>query len=198
MSAPPSQPTRRALTLGAILFAVFFYGSAIGMLGGALWSAYWSHAAASWPTVRGKIVNPRIESSRGDRGQARRGGSSTTYSVKVGYSYVVDGRLYTGNRIAFGYLASSEYKTHAEIFQKLKGRETVDVRYNPAAPSQSCLSCGFHQSIQFLAAYGATWLSFLGGLTALTWVGTRRDRVLLNNLVTYRLRTESDGPQAPE
>lgn len=80
---------------------------------------------------------------------------------------------------AFG---SSASNAHNAIFQRLKEAKGVNVRYDPSAPSVSCLSFGLHRSIQIMLAFAFTWLLFMIGFTLLFWLLSQRDPVLLNNL----------------
>lgn len=157
-----------------IFFGVFFL---IGFLtlGKGLWEAYRSSRASRWPTVSGNIAELELEDDST--------GESTTYEVKVRYTYAVDGAEYEGTRLAFGYLGSSERPGHDEIYQRLKNATTVEVRYNPTDPAVSCLSFGLHRSIVFLLLFAAVWLAFITGFVALWWVASGSDDVLLRNLI---------------
>ena len=185
MSAP-GKPNNRGLIIAGLFVAFLFSFCGLASLGTAVRDGYHSLAAAKWPTVRGRIVDARLEN------RLRRG-----YPVKVDYHYVVDGKPYVGSRLAFGY-PGTHYERGVEILDKLKRGGAINVRFNPVDPADSTLSCGWHQSIQGLAVFGATCLAFATCFAALVWVGTRRDRVLLRNLVTYRIRTEWDEPQGTE
>jgi hypothetical protein len=141
-----------------------------------LWNARQSMRAAKWPTVPATITQLEVEekSSNDD---------PTYYVVKLQYQYVVGDVGYTSSRIAFGYAEDSNQAAHAEIYRRLKDAKTVAARYNPSAPSQSCLSYGLHRSVVYTLASGVAVLLFVVGFTLLVWLINSSDRELLNNLV---------------
>ena len=158
-----------------MLFMSVFYISGFGMLAYALWSVKKSTAAAAWPTTPGIVKNAEIKSSSDSDGD-------TTYEVKVAYSYKIGGQEYTGDRLAYGYTASSGQEAHQEILNKLKAAKAIDVRYDPTDFAASTLSYGIHRSIQFVLAFAVTWLLFTCGFSLIWWIASRNDSVLLNNL----------------
>jgi hypothetical protein len=84
--------------------------------------------------------------------------------------------------VAFGYSASGDRASQAEIHDKLKAAKSVDVRYDPADPATSALSFGIHRSIRFFIVFAVTWLAFVFGFTLIWWVSTANDGVLLQNI----------------
>jgi hypothetical protein len=157
------------------LFIGVFFAVGFGLLGYGLWSARRSTQAGTWPTAPATITSLEIRENSDSDG--------TTYEVKVVYAYTVDGVSYEGSRLAFGYGGSSGREAHEEIHRKLKEAKTVAARYNPSKPSVSCLSFGLHRSIQITLAFAVTWLLFVIGFTLLFWLFSRRDGVLLENLL---------------
>ncbi|MSR32074.1 MAG: DUF3592 domain-containing protein [Gemmataceae bacterium] len=157
------------------LFISVFYVVGFGLLGYGLWSARRSTQAASWPTTAATVTQLEVRESSDSDG--------SSFEVKVQYAYAVDGVAHKGSRLAFGYASSSGREAHEEIHRKLKEAKAVSVRYDPADPSVSCLSFGLHRSIQFTLAFAATWLLFVIGFTLLFWLFSRRDAVLLENLL---------------
>lgn len=141
-----------------------------------LWSARQSMRAAKWPTVPATITHLEVKETSGNSDDP------TTYVVKLQYQYVVDGIGYTSSRLAFGYDGDSNQEAHAEIHRKLKDAKAIAARYNPSAPSESCLSYGLHRSIIFTLTSGMTLLLFMIGLTLLVWLIGSSDRELLSNL----------------
>jgi hypothetical protein len=158
------------------IFISVFYAVGLAILGGALWSARRSSLVAGWPATPGKVAACSLESKSDSEG-------GTTYEVKVKYDYSVQGKPFTGTRLAFGYAASSGQAAHQQICDKLQHSTSVDVRYDPNDPSVSTLSFGIHRSIRFMFAFAITWLAFVVGFTAIWWIASRSDDVLLQNLV---------------
>ncbi|MBY0231024.1 MAG: DUF3592 domain-containing protein [Gemmataceae bacterium] len=155
-------------------FISIFWLVGFGLLGYGLWSARQSTVAGSWPTVPATITSLELVEDRDSDGVA--------HEVKVKYAYTVDGTAYEGSRLAFGYGGSSGRKAHEQIHQRLKEAKAVQARYDPADPSRSCLSFGIHRSIQLMLVFAITWLLFVAGFTALLWLFSRPDTVLLDNL----------------
>src|SRR5690606_31330009 len=106
------------------------------------------------------------------------------YEVRVRYCYEVDGMIHEGNRLAFGYHASSGRPSHLEIHDRLKATPTVLVRYHPARPALSCLSFGIHRSIVLLFGFALIWLMITFLAHGAFWLSTQPDSTLLNNLAT--------------
>lgn len=178
MTAGPRGPRQGGTTVPPGCFAAFigvFYLAGFGLLGYGLVNARRSTPAANWPTAPGVLTHVELY----DHPDA--GGAGTT-EVRVRYTYTVDGVAYAGDRVAFGYSASTGQEAHGDIHRKLKGAKAVDVRYDPENPGVSCLSYGVHRSILIVLGFAAVWLTFVLGVTALCWVFSRPDTVLLDNL----------------
>jgi hypothetical protein len=156
------------------IFISIFYVVGFGVLGYGIWTARQSTLAAAWPTSAGTITSTALDVDSD--------GEGTSYEVKAEYKYFVAGKEYGGNRIAFGYSASTGREAHVEIYNKLKTAAAVDVRYDPTDPERSTLSFGINRSIWLLIVFGAMWLAFTFGFTLLWWLEWGGDDVLLRNL----------------
>lgn len=168
----------RMSSTALILFFSLFFAVGIGLLAYAGYSAMRSKEAGTWPVAEGRLLSADLKSNSDSEG-------STTYQVKVSYQYAVDGMTYTGDRLAFGYGGSSGQSAHQDILDKLRSGETVEVRYSPTDPQVSALSFGFHRSMQFMVAFGVTWLLFTSGMAFMFWLFSKPDQVLLNNLIVH-------------
>lgn len=175
-TTPVGQMKTKMLFFG--LFISVFYVVGFGLLGYSLISARRSIAAASWPRARGVITHCELVSSTDGEG-------GTTEKVNVAYTYLIGTKSYSGSRLAFGYSGSSAKSGNAEMVSKLKSAKSIEVRYDPADPTNSTLSYGIHRSIQFTLAFAITWLLFVIGFTLLFWVSSRADTVLLRNLIIH-------------
>jgi hypothetical protein len=162
------------MTCFVVFFSVFFL-IGFGLLGYGLWNARRSMQAASWPTTPGTITQLSVQEDSGGEG-------GTTYMVKLLYTYRVDGVLYEGNRLAFGYSGSSNRQAQQEIHRKLNDAKEVSVRYDPSDPAVSCLSFGLHGSIRFILLFSIIWLVFFIGGAVAVWLSSGSDSVLLENL----------------
>lgn len=142
--------------IGAIFLGVYLRARAVAQV------------QRSWPTTFGNVLDCKLipRSSR----STRTGVSSPRYRVKVRYSYQVDGRRFTGDRISsamnkrvMGTVAAMELVDRFE-----KGKR-VRVHYSPRDPAQSCLDPGlgdgsrlFAGVLFILLASGLGWLLFIG------------------------------------
>lgn len=95
--------------------------------------------AARWPVARGRIVESGVDAFvlRRDPDDSSR---SLQYRPRVVYSYEVNGRTYSGDRLAMGTVASSSLVAMAQktADEYPVGRE-VQVHYNPDGPGESVL-----------------------------------------------------------
>jgi hypothetical protein len=158
-----------------VAFISVFYLAGFWLLGHGVWAAWHSTQARKWPTVPGAVTHAAVETHRGSK--------NTTYDVNVKYTYAVDGVTYAGSRLAFGYVSGSDRERHEKICQKLRGAESVAVRYDPADPSSSVLSVGIHRSIRFRIVFAIVWLALVFAVTYAMWAASRHEDELLENLI---------------
>ncbi|HRX38868.1 MAG: DUF3592 domain-containing protein [Parvularculaceae bacterium] len=168
--------------MGGQVFLALFFGLflaiGVGILGFGANALYQSRLAQSWPTASGKIVSSDF--------QVNSDSDSDTYAAKVRYSYEVMGRVLTGERIAFGYTASSGESFHRDIYNALPVNTQVAVRYDPANPERAVLAYGMNQSIVFLLIFGAVWTMFTVGMIAMFWLSGQGGGSLLDNIIIYQ------------
>lgn len=172
-SAPSSKLVKRAILVLLVIGAI----CGLGPLAFSAWTGYRSVRAADWPVAIGDVREVELVSGGRPRGSVQ--------SVRVLYGYQVAGKRYSGTTVAFGYSSSSDYATHAELYEKLKHARSVGVRYNPTDPADACLACGWHHSHQSLGLFGAIWIVWIGGFIWVVQLDSRGDARLLQNLVTY-------------
>lgn len=161
------------------IFIGIFYLIGFGLLGYGLLTLIRSTNAKNWPTAKGIVESSSIQTSSDSEG-------GSTYQVVVQYSYTVNNKKYTNDKIAFGYVSSSGEEAHLEILNKIKNASAITVRYEPNNPQNAVLSFGFHRSIQFIFAFAITWLAFVIGFTVLYYLFSKPDSTLLENLNVYK------------
>ncbi|NWF69370.1 MAG: DUF3592 domain-containing protein [Chloroflexi bacterium] len=88
-------------------------------------------ASRGWPSVVGTVLASQIE-------MRRSGNTGRTPHPVVIYSYAVDGKQYTGNRISFGGSLGGSMIAYRKIEQYPAG-SSVSVYYNPANPADAVL-----------------------------------------------------------
>lgn len=159
------------------LFFGLFLAVGLAIFGFGLRSLSLSKQAAGWPTVQGRIVASDFVTDTDDDG--------TTYRTKLRYAYNVAGRDYEGDRIAFGYSASSSHAFHREIYEALPVNSQVAVRYDESDPARAVLAFGVNQSILFLLIFGGVWTVFTLGMAAMFWMTEKGAGGLLENIIVY-------------
>ncbi len=130
-------------------------------------------AAATWRPVEARILSY-------DAGITNKR-SGSYVSARVRYSYAVNGRTYTGDRM--GFLIRDHFENSAEGMAQVErlGREVQPrAYYDPADPSQSVLSIGHPYAAEYwrrgrhLLLGTASGLAVIAALFALAWLTRRR------------------------
>lgn len=108
--------------------------------------------AATWPSVRGKIVKSEVEEyQERDEDSDGRTRWRTAYRPAVEYAYVVNGRELRGNQISYGMTVSAGRGYAEKVAAKFPIGGEIDVHYDPKEPATSALNAG---------GAGATWIVF--------------------------------------
>ena len=161
-------------TMGFTLFISIFFAVGFGLLGWGLFSLFKSRAAQQWPQTTATLTSCELVEDSGS--------DSTTWQVKVGYTYSVNGIEYAGSRVAFGYNGSSSHHEHQTLHARLRDASQVRVRYNPTKPSESALGAGFNKSTLIILIFASVWLIFVTGFTVLWGMSSAKDTQLLNSI----------------
>lgn len=165
---------QRMNRVGFTLFISVFFLIGFGLLGWGLTSLYRGRQALAWPTAEAGLSECRLQEHSDSDG--------TTWEVIVRYRYGVDGREYEGNRLAFGYAASSAGAEHRAIHEKLQRATRVQVRYDPGNPARSVLAAGFNRSTFTVLVFAVTWLLFTTGFTMLWTSSNGKDSRVLEQI----------------
>jgi hypothetical protein len=102
-------------------------------------------ASASWPSAKGEIISSEVKRAIFTPGRRRGTTSRTRYYVfKARYQYEVDGEAYNSKRVSFlsTYISREKY---SDIKDKYAASKTIDVFYNPDAPSEVVLIKGVNK-----------------------------------------------------
>jgi len=91
-----------------------------------------------WESTIGVVLSSKldIKSTRSD------GFVSNTYQTLVVYQYEWQEIIYKGDRIAFGYNATSNEQWHETIYKKLQKNKKIKIWVNPENPSKSVIVTG--------------------------------------------------------
>jgi Protein of unknown function (DUF3592) len=95
----------------------------------------YSKQAANWPSVRGRIVDSRVEAYQ-ERVDKR---WTTLHRPVVEYAYVVHGHKLHGNQIKLMTQISGSESMAARTVAKYPAESAVDVHYDPADPTNAAL-----------------------------------------------------------
>ena len=119
-----------------------------------------------WPFVAGTIQASEAQynvSQSGAGGPRDRGASNETSVAAVTYSYVVQGRAYSGNRIRVARVASGDSSYARTDVETYGAGRSVRVYYDPAHPERSLLEPGMHPSNSLLPFLGLVFILVSAG-----------------------------------
>lgn len=146
---------------GLVLFGCPFM--TVGSLGLVRHVREWSEAKAYVP-VPAKVLYSGMYSFRSGGRHPH-----TSYSVRVGYEYAVDGKKYEGDRLAISQIASNNYDHQRYLANKYKKGDAVTAYVSPDDPRKSVLekSGGFGDVgvTAFMGLFGVVGFAIMvGGL----------------------------------
>lgn len=156
-----------------IMISVFFMIGFI-ILGQGIYAFYQGRQSFSWPSVEGQLLECNLLSGQGE--------DSNVWTVKVKYSYEVEGEKFLGERLAFGYGGSGSQDVHQEIYEKLKSATKVLVRYMPGNPDSAVLAAGAGRSNSTGIVFAVIWLVFTTGFTVIWLYSSVRETRLLEQI----------------
>lgn len=97
-----------------------------------------------WPVSEGKLSYAFTREAEATEGKNK----SKTYEVALRYDYTVEGRVYTGERLFFGYRGTGNRADAEAIVQRHKKTAPLRVYYNPANPALSVLEPGHQEDLR--------------------------------------------------
>ena len=127
--AGPQPPPRRAI----LFYGLFLAGGIALLVPLLLLPVYRSWMARSWHEVPCAILTSGVQSKSDLHG-------SSTYKIAITYSYVVNGREYTGNRYDFFSVATVGYRGKAAVARRYATGTQRHCWVNPDDPTQAVLT----------------------------------------------------------
>lgn len=97
-----------------------------------------ARAAASWPTAAGRVTSAALK-RRVSMGADNDLDHHDTFEPVVEYAFEVNGQTYTGRRLSTGGTASYDRRRAQQILDRFPIGGAVQVRYDPANPSNCAL-----------------------------------------------------------
>jgi Protein of unknown function (DUF3592) len=135
----------------------YFLGVVL-VIGGPVFSIYFlprlleGRASENWPTAKGKITQADLVEIQDITG--------LHFETKVRYTFKVDGKEFSGDRLKIGGKSTNEQDAKADHRRYERARE-IEVRYNPSDPSRSTLETGATTgNLILVAAVGPAILLF--------------------------------------
>jgi hypothetical protein len=122
------------------------------VIGGKL--GFQAYGTKDWKRVTGKIVESTIETSIDSE-------EYTVYRAKVLYTYSVQDKSYNGDRIHYGYSASSDREDPEMLIARYSPGEPAPIYINPNRPDESVLVRGIHK-YALLEIWGGFGFAFFG------------------------------------
>jgi len=97
-----------------------------------------------WPAAEGKLSYAFTRESEAAAGKNK----TKTYEAALRYDYTVEGRVYTGEQLFFGYRGTGNRANTEAIVQRYKKTTPLRVHYNPANPALSVLEPGHQEDLR--------------------------------------------------
>ncbi|MEA3437391.1 MAG: DUF3592 domain-containing protein, partial [Thermodesulfobacteriota bacterium] len=134
---------------------------AIAMIAGGIFLIIWgsnelkdAYQSRSWPSTQGKITSSYIKKQVNKKSGTNR--TTTSFSAKVHYRYMVEGTTYSGDMICFGGTYSGGKRSLAKkVADSYPKGKKVTVYYDLENPKKAVLKTGFSWT---------TFMVFIGGL----------------------------------
>jgi hypothetical protein len=118
--------------------------------------------SGSWPSVEGTVTSARVEKVR----VATSTGSKSSQVFRISYSFSVNGRDYSGDRVSMapkGWYSNTSTSLH----KRYSTGQSVTVRYDPANPSVCTLISGVLHNWSLYAIGGMFAIFVVLGLVGL-------------------------------
>ena len=175
MNQPPSNPrppispgcSKAFIFVLGRLFPLSFGLGGLIFLGVGLWAINKGMQSENWDKGTATITSSEIEKTeRRSKDPQGFNQTSTSYSVRVKYSYTVEGSNYEGNTIGFGTMSHNEKSDAQEELKSYPKGKKIDVYYDPENPSDSVLKKGVFWpmyiviAVSVITLIGSIWASF--------------------------------------
>ena len=143
-------------------------------------------ASNSWPVCQGTVISSDIDQeSKTDSYEKQ----TVSYRANVVYSYLVDGKAFRSNRIAFETYSTSQKGKALTIVNRYPAGEIITVYYDPANPNSAILEKGTGNTVYpaIVIAIGCL-CAFLG---TLHFFSARPSRTIEDEIIqTFRMGME--------
>ncbi len=138
------------------LFAIFWSAcTLIGVFFGAK-SFIGGLQTYSFSETTGIVTNSTLKVDRDSDG--------ATYRAEVMYKYTVQGQHFTGDRLRYGAMGTSDQKFTQGLVSRYKKNAKVSVYYDPSRPSEAVLEKGVSRQLPYLTIFFTPFVTIMIGL----------------------------------
>ncbi len=139
-----------------IMFVVLLvFGLILGGVGAYRYNV--GKQSASWPAVTGTVTYSRAQPTTTENNRKE-------YRLSVRYSYSVDGKSYSGDRVTASDMYEKTLNAAQERLKKYPAGGEVRVYYDPDNPASSVLETGMKKNVYILLGAAVCCLAFAGAI----------------------------------
>jgi hypothetical protein len=120
-----------------------------------------AHHSKGW-----EVVSCTIE--RSGIGEEKDSEGDPMFEAKIGYRYVYAGEQYSGDKIFFGYSASSEEEDSSQLIAVFPEGREVEAYINPKNPKEAVLIPGIKR-MALIRVWGGFGFAFMGFWFLVMW-----------------------------
>jgi hypothetical protein len=118
--------------------------------------------SVDYPQVTGTVTHCEIQTHHGSKG-------GTSYEPVINYRYAVDGHSFTGIRLRYNSVSSSNYGAASSLVDEHPAGSPLQVYYNPANPQDALLLPGIEGSDFIMVLFLTPFNSVMIGLWIWNW-----------------------------
>lgn len=138
-----------------LVFILPFLLIGLGCLSFSLYYIFKTEQAKGWIQIPANVQKIDID-SHSNKG-------TVSYEVIAKYFYTIEGKKYSGDRIAFGY-GMNNIDDHDGLFSRLQSSKRIIIYVNPNDKQESVIVPGMNDSIVGLLIFSILWNSFIVAL----------------------------------
>ena len=152
----------------------------LAVMGFGLRDVYRGWKTTSFERAPGKLIDAEVKTTVRRNSKSSR----TVHQVELTYAYHAGGRPCEGTVVASSYSPTPNRHDHERLLQWLQSTPQFNVFYDPLNPEKCVLVPGVDRGMFSLIALSGLLLSITLGITAIFYLISAGDPVLVQNLVT--------------
>jgi hypothetical protein len=123
---------------------------------GTVWVYYYGEKSNFWPKTKGKIISSEVEKYE----RSNSGGRSITYKPAITYSYSLQNKTYSNDRVSFSPIGGSNISQSHYYVSRFSVGNVVPIFYDKNNPKNSTLIKGTSTLNKVAIFAGAVFLLF--------------------------------------